>query len=98
MIAEMVKDRDGVNARVSEAVEKAHALQDSLNAVITFVDPAKQLEEMPEEGLLRGVPIALKDNVNTKGVLSHLSMYMHIHKRSSDNSRFQNSFQLRSGL
>ena len=43
MIAEMVKDRDGVNARVSEAVEKAHALQDSLNAVITFVDPAKQL-------------------------------------------------------
>ena len=70
MIAEMVKDRDGVNARVSEAVEKAHALQDSLNAVITFVDPAKQLEEMPEEGLLRGVPIALKDNVNTKGVLT----------------------------
>ena len=47
MIAEMVKDRENVAARVNEAVEKAHALQDKLNAVITFVDPAKQLEEMP---------------------------------------------------
>ena len=70
MIAEMVKDRENVAARVNEAVEKAHALQDKLNAVITFVDPAKQLEEMPEDGLLSGVPIALKDNVNTKGVLT----------------------------
>ena len=46
MIAEMVKDRENVAARVNEAVEKTHALQDKLNAVITFVDPAKQLEEI----------------------------------------------------
>lgn len=68
MIEEMIKDRDHVKERVENAYAKAQALQDSLNAVITFVDPEEQLENLPEEGLLRGVPIALKDNVNTKGV------------------------------
>lgn len=70
MIAEMVKDREHVEERVKEACDKAHVYQDSLNAVITFVDPAEQLENLPEEGLMRGVPIVLKDNVNTKGVLT----------------------------
>lgn len=70
MIAEMVKDREHVSERVQQACEKAHALQDSLNAVITFVDPSAQLASLPEEGLMRGVPIALKDNVNTKDVLT----------------------------
>ena len=68
MIKEMVKDRDGAKERCLEAYEKAEALQEKLNDVITFVDPAEQLEELPEEGLFRGVPIALKDNVCTKGV------------------------------
>lgn len=68
MIEEMVKDREHVEERVKDACAKAEALQGTLNAVITFVDPKEQLDSLPEEGLLRGVPIALKDNVNTKGV------------------------------
>ena len=68
MIEEMVKDREHVTERVEKACAKAEALQESLNAVITFVDPKEQLENLPEEGLLRDVPIVLKDNVNTKGV------------------------------
>ena len=67
-IAEMVRDREGAEARVNEAYAKAQQLQEKLNDVITFVDPKQQLEHLPQEGLMRGVPIALKDNVNTKGI------------------------------
>jgi aspartyl-tRNA(Asn)/glutamyl-tRNA(Gln) amidotransferase subunit A len=70
MIAEMVKDRDGVEKNVTEAYEKVQKLQNSLHAAITFVDPAEQLKDLPEEGLMRGVPIVLKDNVCTKGILT----------------------------
>lgn len=70
MIAEMVKDKEHSNERVHEAYTKAQNLQDKLNAMITFVDPTEQLENLPEEGLMRGVPIVLKDNVNTKGILT----------------------------
>ena len=68
MIGEMAKDRNNVESRVKEAYEKAQALQDKLNAVITFVDPEEQLKELPEDGAFYGVPIVLKDNVNTKGI------------------------------
>lgn len=68
MISEIVKDRSNVEKNVKEASEKAQALQGKLNTVITFVDTEEQLKDLPEEGLLRGVPIALKDNVNTKGI------------------------------
>ena len=68
MVSEIVKDRSNVEKNVKEASEKAKALQGKLNAVITFVDTEEQLKDLPEEGLLRGVPIALKDNVNTKGI------------------------------
>ena len=64
----MAKDRNNVESRVKEAYEKAQALQDKLNAVITFVDPEEQLKELPEDGAFYGVPIVLKDNVNTKGI------------------------------
>ncbi len=64
----MINDRENIESRVNEAYEKAQALQEKLNAVITFVDPKEQLENLPEEGALRGVPIVLKDNVNTKGI------------------------------
>ena len=47
MIEEMAKDRNNVESRVKEAYEKAQALQDKLNAVITFVDP-----EAPERNCL----------------------------------------------
>ena len=50
MIEEMVKDREHVTERVEKACAKAEALQESLNAVITFVDPKEQLENLPEEG------------------------------------------------
>ena len=70
MIAEMVKDRDGAEKRCLEAYEKAKQLQEKYNDVITFVDPTEQLKNLPEEGLMRGVPIALKDNVSTKGILT----------------------------
>ena len=70
MIAEMAKDKAGAEKRCEEAYEKAQQLQPKLNDVITFVDPKEQLEHLPEEGKMRGVPIALKDNVNTKGILT----------------------------
>lgn len=68
MIREMTADRAGAEKRCREAYEKAQKLQETLNDVITFVDPQKQLENLPEDGLFRGVPIALKDNVCTKGI------------------------------
>lgn len=66
----MAKDKAGAEKRCEEAYEKARQLQSKLNDVITFVDPKEQLEHLPEEGKMRGVPIALKDNVNTKGILT----------------------------
>ena len=68
MIKEMANDRNGVKERCEEALQKTEELQASLNHVITFVDPSEQLDNLPEEGLMRGVPIALKDNVSTRGV------------------------------
>ena len=70
MIREIVENKAQVEETCTKAYEKAKAYQDKLNAVITFVDPKEQLENLPEEGLMRGVPIALKDNVNTKGILT----------------------------
>lgn len=64
----MVADRDHAIERCQEAFEKAKLEQESFNHVITLVDPTEQLEHLPEKGLFRGVPIALKDNVNTRGI------------------------------
>ena len=68
MIKEMVNDTTNINERCYEAYEKAQKVQEELNATITFVDPKEQLENLAETGLMRGVPIALKDNVSTKGI------------------------------
>ncbi len=68
MIKDMVNHPADITARCEEAYAKAQELQDKLNAVITFVDPKDQLAQLPEGGLLHGVPIAIKDNVNTKGI------------------------------
>ena len=70
MIQEMVQDTSNIKERCYEALEKAKKLQPKLNDVITFVDPQEQLDNLPETGLMRGVPIALKDNVCTKGILT----------------------------
>ena len=69
-IEEMVKDRANAEARVYAAYEKAQKLQPKLRDVISFVDPHAQLERLEEGGALYGVPIALKDNVSTKGILT----------------------------
>lgn len=53
------------------ALEKAKALQPALNAVVTFYEDTKQQAQAAEakrDGLMRGVPVALKDNVSTKDV------------------------------
>ena len=70
MVQEMVQDTSNIKERCYEALEKAKKLQPELNDVITFVDPQEQLDNLPETGLMRGVPIALKDNVCTKGILT----------------------------
>ena len=70
MIKEMVADRAQAEERCREAYSRAKEQQEALNDVITFVDPEEQLQNLPEEGLMRGVPIALKDNVCTKGILT----------------------------
>jgi aspartyl-tRNA(Asn)/glutamyl-tRNA(Gln) amidotransferase subunit A len=68
MIAEMAADKNGAEKRVHDAYAKAQELQPKLNDVITFVDPEEQLKNLPAEGLMRGVPVVLKDNVKTKGI------------------------------
>ena len=60
MIKDMVNHPANSTARCEEAYAKAQELQDKLNAVITFVDPKDQLAQLPEGGLLHGVPIAIK--------------------------------------
>lgn len=65
-----------IEKNVYEAIEKAKALQPKLNAVVTFVDAAEQLEQLkqlPKDAPLYGIPVVLKDNVNTKGVLTTAS-------------------------
>ncbi len=69
-ITELLKNKNNVNAVVSNAVKKAVDSQSELNAVVTFVNPQSQIENLKgkENGLMYGVPIVLKDNVCTKGI------------------------------
>lgn len=66
----MAKDKASAVKRCEEAYEKAQALQEKYNLTITFVDPHEQLNHLPEDGLMYGVPVVLKDNVSTKGILT----------------------------
>lgn len=68
-ITDYKKQKPAENAK--DALAKAKALQPALNAVVTFYEDTKQQADAADakaEGLLRGVPIALKDNVSTKDV------------------------------
>lgn len=64
--------KDYVNKDVNESVElalkKAHKSHELYNDVVTFIDPSAQIANMPKEGKMKGIPIALKDNVCTKGI------------------------------
>ncbi|MCF0259813.1 MAG: Asp-tRNA(Asn)/Glu-tRNA(Gln) amidotransferase subunit GatA [Erysipelotrichaceae bacterium] len=48
-----------------QAVEYMKELQPSLNAVVTF---AEDLQPSAQTGKLAGIPVVLKDNINTKGL------------------------------
>ena len=67
---EMMKNSENVESKILEAAEKAHEAHEKLNAVVTFIDPAEQISNLNEykDGLMYGIPVALKDNVNTKGI------------------------------
>ena len=63
--------KQDVEGRVYEALEKAKEAQARLNAAVTFVDPKEQLKELEAIGAdaaMYGMPVVLKDNVNTKGI------------------------------
>jgi aspartyl-tRNA(Asn)/glutamyl-tRNA(Gln) amidotransferase subunit A len=70
---ETYKTRNNPKQAAFAALEKGKLVNDKLNAVITFVDPTTQLEKLNEidpSAKMYGVPIVLKDNVNTKGILT----------------------------
>lgn len=50
-----------------KAYAKVQAVQEKTNASITFVDPSERLKQ-DLSGKLKGVAIALKDNVSTRGI------------------------------
>lgn len=75
MDIKQMKQQD-IKKSVYDAIEKAKQLQPKLNAVVTFVDVEEQLEQLkqlPSDAPLYGIPVVLKDNVNTKGVLTTAS-------------------------
>ncbi len=60
-----------VETRVYNALNKAKASQEDLNAIVTFCEVEEQLEALKDidsNALMYGLPIVLKDNVNTKGI------------------------------
>ena len=61
----MREDRANAEKNVREAFEKAQALQDKLDAVVTFADIDAQLAALPEDGLLRGVPDRKSTRLNS---------------------------------
>jgi aspartyl-tRNA(Asn)/glutamyl-tRNA(Gln) amidotransferase subunit A len=70
---ENYKSLNNPEKAVYQAVEKGKRVNAKLNAVVTFVDPAAQLEKLKEinpSAKMFGVPIVLKDNVNTKDILT----------------------------
>lgn len=58
---------------VQKAVEKAHAVQPLLNAMVSFIEPSEQvaaLKDIDSQHPFYGVPVILKDLVNMKGTVT----------------------------
>ena len=69
----MLKEKTSVLERVEEAVSKAHAFQGDLNAMVSFIDPSEQIDNLKNidpHAPFYGVPVVLKDLVNMKGSLT----------------------------
>ena len=59
-----------INETVDIAVNKAQAFQADLNAMVSFIDPSEQIEQLKNidsSAAFYGVPVVLKDLVNMKG-------------------------------
>jgi len=68
-----VKNSGSVEFRVQAALDKAHQVQTSLNAMVSFIDPQLQVSDLKskEKTLpLYGIPVALKDLVNMKDTIT----------------------------
>ena len=69
----ILKEMTSVQARVDDALQKAHALQADLNAMVSFIDPSEQLEALKNvdpNSAFYGVPVVLKDLVNMKDTVT----------------------------
>lgn len=69
----VLKEKTSILERVEEAVTKAHAFQADLNAMVSFIDPSEQIENLKNidpKAPFYGVPVILKDLVNMKGSLT----------------------------
>ncbi len=53
-----------IKDRANESYKKVRAINEKLNAVITFIDDDGERHE----GKLAGIPVALKDNISTRGI------------------------------
>lgn len=63
--------------KAHKTIDELHKLQPKLNAVVSFVDVEKQVDEaLDKTGPLAGMPVILKDNVLYKGVRATASSYM----------------------
>lgn len=63
-----MKIKDCNQKSVNESLEKLKTYNEKLNNIVTFVEPKPS-----KEGKLKDVAIVLKDNVNTKGILTTAS-------------------------
>lgn len=60
-----------VKENIQRSFDLAQASQEKLNAVVTFVDVETQVEEVLQKentSPLYGMPVAVKDNISTKGI------------------------------